>query len=127
MGGLTFGIVICNDSNYSEPARAMAVQGATAIFVPTNCALPVEKADVVGDARKADIALARDNGVWVIRADVAGRAGDLVSYGSSAIVDPRRERSSPRQRNSRGWLEGTAFVWTEPGLTRSVSNRTPKQ
>ncbi len=89
VGGLTFGIIICNDSNYSEPARAMAAQGATAIFVPTNCALPVQKADVVGDARNADIALARDNGVWVIRADVAGRAGDLVSYGSSAIVDPQ--------------------------------------
>jgi len=88
MSGLTFGIVICNDSNYSEPARVMAAQGATAIFVPTNCALPVQKADVVGDARNADIALARDNGVWIIRADVAGRAGDLVSYGSSAIVDP---------------------------------------
>ena len=89
VGGLTFGIVICNDSNHSEPARAMAAQGATAIFVPTNCALPAEKADVVDDARKADIALARDNGVWVIRADVAGRTGDLVSYGASAIVDPR--------------------------------------
>jgi predicted amidohydrolase len=88
VGALTFGIIICNDSNYSEPARTMANQGATALFVPTNCALPVEKADVVGDARNADIALARDNGVWVIRADVAGRNGDLVSYGSSAIVDP---------------------------------------
>ena len=89
VGGLTFGIIICNDSNYSEPARVMAAQGAAAIFVPTNCALPVEKADVVVDARNADSALARDNGVWVIRADVAGRTADLVSYGSSAIVDPR--------------------------------------
>jgi 5-aminopentanamidase len=89
VSGLTFGIVICNDSNYSEPARVMAAQGATALFVPTNCALPVEKADVVGDSRKADIALARDNGVWVIRADVAGHAGNRVSYGASAIVDPK--------------------------------------
>jgi len=88
VGALTFGIVICNDSNYAEPARTMAKQGATALFVPTNCALLVERADVVGDARKADIALARDNGVWVIRADVAGHTGDLVSYGSSEIVDP---------------------------------------
>ena len=88
VGALTFGIVICNDSNYSEPARSMANQGATALFVPTNCALPVEKADVVDDARKADIALARDNSVWVIRADVAGRTGTLLSYGSSGIVDP---------------------------------------
>ena len=86
--GLTFGIVICNDSNFSEPARLMASQGATALFVPTNCGLPPEKADVVADARNADIALARDNRVWVIRADVAGRTADRVSYGSSEIVDP---------------------------------------
>jgi predicted amidohydrolase len=28
-------------------------------------------------------------GVAIIRADVAGRAGDLSSYGSSAIIDRR--------------------------------------
>jgi predicted amidohydrolase len=88
IGGLTFGIVICNDSNYPEPARIMAAQGATALFVPTNNGLPLEKADVVGDARNADIALAKANRVSVIRADVAGRTAELVSYGASGIVDP---------------------------------------
>lgn len=88
VGGLTFGIIICNDSNYLEPARIMACLGATALFVPTNCALPPEKADVVVDARNADIARATENSVWVVRADVAGRTADLVSYGSSSIVDP---------------------------------------
>jgi predicted amidohydrolase len=29
VAGLTFGIVICNDSNYPEPARIMASQGAS--------------------------------------------------------------------------------------------------
>jgi 5-aminopentanamidase len=86
--GLTFGIVICNDSNHAEPARIMAGLGATAIFVPTNNGLPPEKADVVADARNADVARAAENSVWVIRADVAGRTGDLVSYGSSGVVDP---------------------------------------
>jgi predicted amidohydrolase len=42
VGELTFGIVICNDSNYSEPARLMAAQDATALFVPTNNGLPPE-------------------------------------------------------------------------------------
>ena len=88
VGGLTFGILICNDSNFPEPARIMASQGATVLFVPTNNSLPLEKADVVGDARKADIARARENNVWVIRADVAGRTAGLVSYGSSSVVDP---------------------------------------
>ena len=87
VGGLTFGIVICNDSNYREPARIMPAQGSTALFVPTNNGLPPEKADVVADTRKIDIARAIENGVSVIRADVAGRTADLVSYGSSGIVD----------------------------------------
>lgn len=50
VGGLTFGILICNDSNFAEPARAMASRGATALFVPTNNGLPPEKADVVAEA-----------------------------------------------------------------------------
>lgn len=87
VGELTFGIVICNDSNHPEPARIMASQGATVLFVPTNNGLPLEKADVVANARNTDIARAVENRISVIRADVAGRAGHLVSYGSSAIVD----------------------------------------
>jgi predicted amidohydrolase len=90
VGELTFGIVICNDSNYPEPARLMAAQGATALFVSTNNGLPPKRAsaDVAGQARNVDIATAVESRMWVIRADVAGRTDQLVSYGSSAIVSP---------------------------------------
>jgi predicted amidohydrolase len=90
VGELTLGIVICNDSNYFEPARLMAAQGATALFVPTNNGLPPKRAcaELVAQARNVDIARAVENSVWVIRADVAGRTDELVSYGSSGIVDP---------------------------------------
>ena len=89
VGGLTFGIVICNDSNYLEPARMMAARGATALFVPSNNGLPPEKtcADLVTDARNCDIARAVENSVWVVRADVAGHASGLTSEGASGIVD----------------------------------------
>jgi predicted amidohydrolase len=85
-----FGIVICNDSNYFEPARLMAARGATALFVPTNNALPPKRAgaEFVAQVRNVDIARAVENSMWVIRADVAGRNGELLSYGSSGIVDP---------------------------------------
>lgn len=86
--GLTFGIILCNDSNFAEPARAMAGQGATVLFIPSNNALPPEKADVVTDARNVDVALATANGMWVVRADVAGRADGLLSHGSSGIIHP---------------------------------------
>jgi predicted amidohydrolase len=90
VGELTFGIIICLDSNYYEPARIMAAQGATALFVPTNNGLPPTKGgpELAARARNVDIARAIENSVWVIRADVAGRTESLVSYGSSEIVDP---------------------------------------
>jgi 5-aminopentanamidase len=88
IGGLTLGIVICNDSNYVEPARKMAAQGARVLFIPTNNGLPPKRVDVAPEARSVDIARAIENRVLVIRADVAGRTDDLVSYGSSGIVDP---------------------------------------
>ena len=90
VGELTFGIVICYDSTFSEPARAMAAQGATALFVPTNNGLPTKRAypGLVQEARAADYSRVLENRVWMIRADVAGTNGELMSYGSSAIVGP---------------------------------------
>lgn len=114
-GGLTFGIVICNDSNYPEPARIMASLGATVLFVPTNNALPAEKADVIGDTRNADIALAREHRVSIIRADVAGRMADLVSYGSSGIVDPHGTVLKSAQRLSEDLLVANLDTTQVPG------------
>ena len=90
VGGLTFGVIICLDSNYYEPARIMAARGAAALFVPTNNGLPPTKAgpELAAEARSCDIARAIENSVYVIRADVAGRTESLVSYGSSGIVSP---------------------------------------
>jgi 5-aminopentanamidase len=87
VGRLSFGIMICNDSNYPEIASDMVARGAKTLFVPSNNSLPPERADVVALTRAVDIARARDNGVMVVRADVAGRTADRVSFGSSAIVD----------------------------------------
>jgi predicted amidohydrolase len=91
VGEVTFGIVICNDSNFPEPARLMTAQGATVLFVPTNNGLPIKRAypELVREARNVDIiARALENRIWVIRADVAGQNGELMSYGSSGIVGP---------------------------------------
>jgi predicted amidohydrolase len=90
VNGLTFGIVICNDSNFPELAETMAEKGATALFVPTNNGLPPARANgaLAEEARKVDIVTATRNRMWVIRADVAGRTEALVSYGSSGIAAP---------------------------------------
>jgi predicted amidohydrolase len=91
VGALTFGIAICNDSNFPELATQMASRGATALFVPSNNALPPRKggAELVTEARTVDMATAITNEMWVIRADVAGQVDALTSHGSSAIVDPK--------------------------------------
>jgi 5-aminopentanamidase len=89
VSGLTFAIIICNDSNFLEPARSMAAKGATALFVPTNNGLPAKRGgpELVSQARTVDIARAIESSVAVIRADVSGCADGRVSYGSSAIID----------------------------------------
>jgi predicted amidohydrolase len=84
IGALSFGIMICNDSNYPELAADLVARGAQAIFLPSNNSLPPEKADVVALSRAAR---ARDNHVMIVRADVAGRTANRVSFGSSAIVN----------------------------------------
>jgi predicted amidohydrolase len=88
-GDLTFGIVVCRDSTYPEPVRIMADRGATALFVPTNNGMPRDKGglELIDEARQTDITRARENGMWVIRSDVAGQVDGLVSYGSSGIVN----------------------------------------
>ena len=89
VGALTFGVVICYDSVFAEPMSVMVSRGARAIFIPTNNGMPAAKggAELVGEARTIDIARAKEYGIAIVRADVAGVVGDLVSYGSSAIVD----------------------------------------
>jgi predicted amidohydrolase len=89
--GLTFGIVICNDSNYMDLAGRMRAQGATALFIPTNNSLPKQRASLAlnAAARSTDIALAIENRMWVIRADVAGGRSTLACFGCSEIVSPQ--------------------------------------
>ena len=114
VSGLTFGIVICRDSNFPGPARTLAALGARALFVPTNNGLPPGKGgpELVGLAREADVARATENGITVVRADVAGRARGLVSWGSSGIVDPGG-RVLRAARPLRGQLL-VAEIGTEP-------------
>lgn len=89
VGVRTFGIVICNDSNFPELPRRMAEQGATLLFVPTNNGLPVDRSfgDLVEASRRIDVAHAIANRVAVVRADMAGRTEALASSGSTHIVD----------------------------------------
>jgi predicted amidohydrolase len=104
---LTFGIIICNDSNYGEPASVMAGKGASVLFIPSNNQLPLGRTidGLTDEARACDVARATENGMWVVRADVTGRTLSHVSAGASGIVDPR------------GSVVASASAFTEETLT----------
>ena len=88
--GVTFGIVICYDSQFPDLVDAMAGKGATLLFIPTNNGLPRDRdrSGLAGEARAHDVAHATRSHLWVVRADVVGDNGTLASDGASGVVDP---------------------------------------
>jgi predicted amidohydrolase len=106
VGELTFGIVICRDSTFAEPARRMAAHGAAALFIPTNNGLPLPKggAELVQEARACDIARATGGGARGARV-LGDRRSGRVGSGSRP---PARAR--PRRRGDRPHSPSTERV-----------------
>lgn len=86
VGALRFGVLICNDSNHFGLAEDVVSRGASMLLIPSNNALPHNRAEVADETRAVDVALARRLGVPVIRADVAGRSERRLAVGTSAII-----------------------------------------
>ncbi len=92
--GLTFGVIICADGGFIEPARILTLKGARLIFAPHY--------NFVGDpiqhylmVRNDHVARAVENGVYFLRGNnvVTGRQlegmGDAgFGYGDSYVLDP---------------------------------------
>lgn len=96
--GIKFGIAICADTSYLEPARILAMQGAQIIFTPHFNYIDYEHvADHTAEVRNHHVAMAIDNGVYVARANVvvpeSAGAGPLgyagIGVGDSLILDRR--------------------------------------
>jgi NAD+ synthase (glutamine-hydrolysing) len=89
IGACTFGVLICRDSLDDGLAARMVADGARALFIPTNNAMPPSRGgeELVREARELDVRRATELGAAVVRADVVGRKNGLVSYGASAVVD----------------------------------------
>jgi predicted amidohydrolase len=98
-GGVKFGIVICADGGYIEPARILALKGARIIFSPHFNY--IGKQGLIGHfmhVRADHVARAVENSVYFVRGNnvVLGRDEsvtkyDGVGYGDSYIVDPAGE------------------------------------
>lgn len=88
--GITFGVTICLDSNYFEPSRMLALQGATIIFCPMCNKVPAEHAFASRPNYYSQfIARAHENRCWLVGADWASSDDHkCVCPGHSVIYDP---------------------------------------
>lgn len=87
-GDVPFGVLICNDAHYIEPARILAARGAQLLVVPVHGGHRLEK-EHAWRARGTNVLVARavENGIPLVAADVAGWQGDRVCHGTTAIID----------------------------------------
>lgn len=118
--GVTFGVIICADSSFSEPARIEAMRGAQIIFSPHFNYIGYEGLDDhTYRVRNHHIALAVKNDVYVVKSNVVvpegvgapifGRAG--VGVGESFIL------------NRRGRPMAEAGLCTETLLVHTIEKR----
>jgi predicted amidohydrolase len=80
--GLT-GIAICYDLRFPELLRRYAVQGAKLIIIPAEW--PIERID---HWRALLQARAIENQAYIVATNSAGKTGDKIFGGHSAVIDP---------------------------------------
>ncbi len=89
-GCLRFGINICYDTNFSSAAKNAAELGASLIVCPANNMLPRKTAETFKDIHNAVRGeRCRETGCWLVSADVVGQRAGCVSWGPTAVLDPR--------------------------------------
>jgi 5-aminopentanamidase len=88
--GLTFGINICYDLNFSECTQAVASQGANLLVCPCNNMMRYENAEKWKDKHNESRAeRAKEGRVWLMSSDVTGEREGRISYGPTAVINPQ--------------------------------------
>jgi len=128
--GVKFGVIICADGGYIEPARILALKGARIIFAPH--ANYIGAHHLIGHfmrVRRDHAARATENDVWFVRGcDVIletpnpAASHEGVGYGDSYIMDPSGEIVVRSRRHHEDFIvaeidpEATDIAW---GVGRS--------
>jgi predicted amidohydrolase len=93
--GVKFGVIICSDGGYIEPARILALKGARIIFAPHfNFIGAKGLISHFMHVRADHTARAVENAIWFVRGNnvvlegSSGLSHDGVGYGDSYVVDP---------------------------------------
>lgn len=106
-----FGVIICSDGGYIEPARILALKGARIIFAPHFNYIGAK--GLIGHfqhVRADHTARAVENDVWFVRGNnvVVGKESGLsydgVGYGDSYVVDPFGEMLVRSRRMSEDFI-----------------------
>jgi predicted amidohydrolase len=98
-GSLKFGVIICSDGGFIEPARILTLKGAQVIFAPHYNYISKESLlNHFQHVRADHVARAVENQVYFVRGNNVSRGKDPaisryegVGYGDSYIVDPYGE------------------------------------
>jgi predicted amidohydrolase len=120
-GGVKFGVVICADGGYIEPARILALKGARIIFAPHFNYIGKDGLIKHFQEVRADhVARAVENRVYFLRGNnvVLGKeegiiAYEGVGYGDSYIVDPFGEIVVRSRRHQEDFI----FADVDPTIT----------
>jgi predicted amidohydrolase len=111
--GAPFGVILCADGAYIEPARILALKGAQIIFAPHYNFLKSEWVVVHFNMVRSDhIARAVENGVWFLRANTIGGTYDAgmghegVGYGDSYLLDPMGQIAAHAGWHTPGLMTG---------------------
>lgn len=93
--GVTFGVIICSDGGFIEPARLLALKGAKIIFAPHYNAIgPTGLIGHFMHVRADHTARAVENRVYFVRGNNVAPgldpsfAKESVAYGDSYVMDP---------------------------------------
>lgn len=88
--GITFGVVICLDTNYFEPARILALQGATILFSPMCNKVSLDHPYAKRPPYYSQfVARTHENRCWLISADwIWANDSASICPGHSVIYDP---------------------------------------
>lgn len=131
--GLKFGVLICADGGYIEPARILALKGARVIFAPhfnyisDNGLIPhfmKVRADHSARAVENDVYFIRGNNVVLDQAKSGITRNEGIGYGDSYIMDPNGEILVRSRRHVEDFI--TAEIETAPpqgkawGLSKSA-------
>jgi len=124
-GGVKFGVIICSDGGFIEPARILAIKGAKVILAPHYNYITKEyllthfmevRADHIARAVENRVYFLRGNNVCLGK-DPGITHFDGVGYGDSYIVDPYGEIVVRSRRHREDFI----FADIDPNLARDNS------